>query len=167
MPKKKNSVSKKQAPVNVPEEKEEVEDVEEEIKITKAGTPSGVKAIDIVDLQENYIRTYCEATHGKGFMELAKAFVSPVKNSSNFGKRPDGQKVGRKMITHNDKVSNAVVIDKNNMNRGEFSKDLMGIHFREQAMAFCNAGLPEKIKQPDGSYFEKLEKLLKCRIEYS
>lgn len=88
-----------------------------------------VDAVDIIDRNGGYVRTYDKERHGDDFMDKAEEFVKEVKNAPNINK-------GRKIVDNPYRGITKVVVKNRETGKvvATFTQEENGYGFREDAI---------------------------------
>ncbi len=124
--------------------------------------------IDVFDRNGNYIRTFCEETHGKDYKKKALEFIydgDPKANADVLGNPVPYENRKRTLRPHDFSIKQADVVDRKGFIRKTFTRERDGIHFIEKAYASFNRkhGLPDT-GDPDRSK-HKPDRMIPCRVE--
>lgn len=146
---KKNKKGKKTQETNeeeIEDIKEEDEAKEEELGALEVKEGAKIKTggigfdgpIDVFDRNGNYIRTFCEETHGKDYKKKALEFIydgDPKANADVQGNPVPFENRKRTIRPHDFSIKQADVVDRKGFIRRSFTRERDGIHFIEKAYA--------------------------------
>jgi len=160
-----NSEEKKDKDV----EKKDESKKQEGVKIEGGRIGINIKGpIDVFDKHGNYIRTFCEETHGPKYRELVAEFIgyNRPKINRNVSDNPvPEENRGRFFRPHDFSIKQADVVDAKGYIRKTFTRERDGIHFIEKAYASFNKewGLPDT--GSPNRLEHKPDRMIKCRVE--
>ena len=124
-----------------PEEAEEEPEEEKEEKGEPEAPVKGGKAVDVIDRDGNYIRTYDSVRHGKDFKKLAEEFIKEVPDTPDINK-------GRKIVANPfNKVTEVSVVNETGKVVRTFSQKANGFGFREEAARFAQTVVSDNGKK--------------------